>query len=343
MCCWQEVVLPCQHELHKSSPVLTRSAYGFNAYFGFGKTEFSWMRGGNDAQGCSKERLDGAVQKESIDGMWDNHPNSVLLSLVNKTQHLIKERHEVSASFNCALLFRSPPLNDWIISCASEKITRVSADNSSSLSKDLAGVYAWLRSVHQDPTKAKSSQGLFHSRIDPRLIGTSNQQFFASGNIHEQNSGGRIAVTLGLLKTNMSDSTISIENEVHFHNKHGHDEKNWTPFELRGELYFLTTIWPFNAVRPNIASGGVHEIDTESCFRWPWSRGLDPSSKSYRLLVLRGGTQAVAIGNDTFLAFFHSYNNVTDRDSGVLKTYTPSPPRPGPWTDYQVGCRYLRD
>ena len=58
-------------------------------------------------------------------------------------------------------------------------------------------------------------------------------------------------------------------------------------------------------------------MDDKSCYRFPWS-----ISRGEGRLVLRGGTQAIPLYNNTYLSIFHGMANFSSHDGGALKTYT---------------------
>lgn len=71
-------------------------------------------------------------------------------------------------------------------------------------------------------------------------------------------------------------------------------QKNWVPFEHEGQLFFSYTIFPHEVLYLNQANGHCyHCCDTWSELHWKWG-------------TLRGGTPALQINSEEYLAFFHS-------------------------------------
>ena len=71
-------------------------------------------------------------------------------------------------------------------------------------------------------------------------------------------------------------------------------EKNWVPFDYEGNLLMAYSLFPHRILRPNLGTGSCETI--ASTFRelhWKWG-------------ALRGGTPALILNDDEYLAFFHS-------------------------------------
>lgn len=86
-------------------------------------------------------------------------------------------------------------------------------------------------------------------------------------------------------------------------------EKNWTPFENKGKLYFVYTINPLVVYEYDIASDKARLVSTTSFDQSFWKYGE----------FLAGGTPLTKIGNE-FVGFFHSYTN-DDPDHPTQRTY----------------------
>lgn len=72
-------------------------------------------------------------------------------------------------------------------------------------------------------------------------------------------------------------------------------EKNWVPFDYEGTLLFAYSLTPLRILRPLLDGSGVCEayVATRPSIVWEWGE-------------LRGGTQALLINDEEYLAFFHS-------------------------------------
>jgi predicted GH43/DUF377 family glycosyl hydrolase len=74
-------------------------------------------------------------------------------------------------------------------------------------------------------------------------------------------------------------------------------EKNWVPFEYEGELLWAYSINPHRILRPILGTEMCASVCSSSiALSWDWG-------------ALRGGTQALRMG-DEYLAFFHSSKNL---------------------------------
>jgi len=98
-------------------------------------------------------------------------------------------------------------------------------------------------------------------------------------------------------------------------------QKNWVPFSYKNEVYYVSHLWPFNAVKlaethavprtvPSIANVTVL-VD-----QWVVSMGTD---MPWRFGPPHGSTQGVRMQNGEYLSFFHSYTG-HQRDK-VAQTY----------------------
>lgn len=72
-------------------------------------------------------------------------------------------------------------------------------------------------------------------------------------------------------------------------------EKNWVPFIYKNELYLAYSIYPHRILKPLLDGSGRCETITSSIpsIIWEWGE-------------LRGGTPAVPLSEELYLAFFHS-------------------------------------
>lgn len=320
--------------LHQFADIYTMLAYGFNARFFFGKTEFSRLR---EPTWPSAEEQRNLTIGEHTTSLWDNHENQVLLSLAPFSPTVL-ESALVCGRLNCGLLYR-PLQKDWIISWR-ERLLRIPAMNVSSLAgANMSNVAQWLNGVETSNYPfAYYDQGI----IDTRFLLMSNGRTILVSSRHNRRKD-KILSRFAEVVTNVSDSSgggASLQNWTAI--KSDKDEKNWSPFEYRGEIYFLSSIWPFRSVRVyseltpeqliqrreqhldeivgTAQELSVQHLDRESCERWfKWS---SPHGEETERREWRGGTQVLDLGNETFLGAFHAQNNVTDADNGALKTYT---------------------
>ena len=100
--------------------------------------------------------------------------------------------------------------------------------------------------------------------------------------------------------------------------EHFHDQKNWTPFEFEGFMYYINSIWPFQVVnitvdekRPWVAQANMITSIAFHNIKSHWEYGH-----------IRGGTPALPIGNNTYLSFFHSSSTTNRLQTYVFGAYT---------------------
>lgn len=86
-------------------------------------------------------------------------------------------------------------------------------------------------------------------------------------------------------------------------------EKNWTPFELEGKMYFVYTINPLIVCEYDIASDQAHQVCETKFDQSFWKHGE----------FLAGGTPLTRIGNE-LVGFFHSFTN-EDPENPTQRTY----------------------
>lgn len=319
---------------HVWTDAYTVLAYGFNAYFSMGHTEFSWLRGPHHP---SKEELASLPVGEAITTKWDNHPNTAMLSLVDHAP-LVKEDIMVfDGLINVGLVYRYLH-NDWIVATR-YKIARLPGDNTTAFAgPNMTSVAQWLGNAERN-TALNSPSILWHKTVDARLIvlnGGARSVLVNNVHNHALDYTETLISDVVVNLTHPLTPTTGITNTVLVISSR--PEKNWTPFSHRDNLYFLASVWPFHVVRVSTVNtshpqfpknrADVHpdqlvgimktvnliHLDPKTCMQWPWS--------SHRHLAFRGGTQSIDIGNGTFFGVFHAQSNLTTDDYGTLRTYT---------------------
>lgn len=82
-------------------------------------------------------------------------------------------------------------------------------------------------------------------------------------------------------------------------------EKNWVPFSYQGELLLAYSLTPHRILKPLLDLSGRCEdyCETDRQIEWDWG-------------LLRGGTQALDLGEGEYLAFFHSSVKMRSEYSG---------------------------
>lgn len=292
----------------------TMFCYNFNAYFFLGKTEYSGLRGPEWLNSTETAKV---VNVGTLDSMWNGHTNAALA--VNST--LVKETHRVSGASNVGLIYR-PHFRDWVIAYGN-KLVQAPAVNATSVGRNLKGFASWVLAMEGNlSSNPQEVNVLSFDTRDPRMLATRDGRYFLVSNRYQ---GRRIIATYEEIQTNSSSSPPRLHVDGAVLVGGAYDEKNWTPFDYRDQLYFLSSVWPFQVVHVDVNtsaswSGQARTISTfpldyPSCYQWPWSIGKD--------LIFRGGTQAVPISSTTFLSIFHSFSSVSPQDdNGAMKTYT---------------------
>lgn len=331
----------------------TAFAYACNKYLGLGQTEYSVLR----PPELPGPDFDAAKNGGTLDTAWVNRANPAVMAQGNFS--LVKESVRVFDHHNVGLLFR-PLFNDWVVAFH-DKVVLVrnlvlpSAHGDSNSSshiptspdpnvppgasgppaswpRDIGALAHHLHSVEGNLSSPDALSILPLEASDPRLLGTRQHRYFIVSNRHRKGRG--IVPKYTELFTDWSSNGSSLttprlrtEDIVTVENFRA-DEKNWTPFEFQGELFFLSAVWPLRVVSVTLDSqrswigfgseiaAVSQQMDAKSCFRFPWSAGRGEG------LTLRGGTQAIPLDSNNFLAFFHGMANTSAHDGGALKTYT---------------------
>ena len=231
----------------------TAFSYACNAYLGFGQTEYSALRppelGGPD--------FDSATSGGTLDSAWVNRANpAVMASLARSNSSLVKESLHLFDHRNTGLLFRQP-FNEWIIALHDKVILAKglsemqggSNDSSSAAlwTRDLGALVRHLGSIERNLTSPNVLSMVPLQAIDPRLIGTRQNRCFVISNRNTKRDS--IIPTITELFTLRQNAAARLYTEdIVFVENFPHDEKNWTPFEFQGELFFLSSVWPLRVV-----------------------------------------------------------------------------------------------
>ena len=309
----------------------TVMAYNCNAYYKL-QTEYSGVLRSPEAY----DRNSIVLGEEDIDSKWTNHPNTNILQLQHKYPKLVPiiyESFKVFNGINIGIIYR-PEFGDWLISHRHGVLSI--EGNKTSMTRNLASALGWLNDSILNMSLMEIPHPLrIPERIpDARFIRTTDGRYVLVSNRHSEhrpphiypffmeihsssNSTSDVKITHGTVnKIYLEDITFIEVNRV--------DHKNWTPFEFNGEIYFLSSVWPFNVVSVSIHPKKpwigrmiklVHQnIDPSSCMKlYSWS----PYHHT-----CRGGSQAIQLSKNKYFSIFHSSGNVTDDDYGILKTYT---------------------
>ncbi len=160
---------------------------------------------------------------------------------------------------------------------------------------------------------------------DPRLIIVSNRLFVVYNNILENVTTREMRRMFIAELFYDGEKFIASEPECFSSfewNNEGRYEKNWVPFEYKGELLLSYSLTPHRVVRPLLGTGSCETASSSTRnIQWDWG-------------PIRGGTQAL-LDQDQYLAFFHSWKDIPTRQSNGRKishyvmgayTFEPHPP-----------------
>ncbi len=135
---------------------------------------------------------------------------------------------------------------------------------------------------------------------DPRLIVVAERLYIVYSNIYKSLLGEKRRMLVAELQ--MDETNLYIENPQWLLNFEGADktfqEKNWVPFDYQGNLLLSYSLNPHVVFYPIPGTANCELLaSTNAKIKWHWG-------------TLRGGTQALIVG-DEYLAFFHSSKNMT--------------------------------
>ena len=142
-------------------------------------------------------------------------------------------------------------------------------------------------------------------RQDPRLIRIQNRLFIVYNNHLKTIADREIRRMLAAevffdgeqFSVGQSDIFLDFEGE-----SPAKTEKNWVPFEYEGELMFSYSVNPHRVLHPIFGTQFCESVaDTRFTANWDWGG-------------LRGGSQAIKIG-DEYLSFFHCSRNMPSSHS----------------------------
>lgn len=85
-------------------------------------------------------------------------------------------------------------------------------------------------------------------------------------------------------------------------------EKNWTPFEYEGELYFISDHSNQRVFKVDVETGVAVEQSTHGRVSWPYGQ-------------VRGGSPAIPLNDEEFFTFFHSSKVYTLASGDRRKIY----------------------
>lgn len=156
------------------------------------------------------------------------------------------------------------------------------------------------------PRAAGQNQRMPSRSEDARLLVCGNSVYIVySDNCEEMFSDGGFRVYVAEVQLELGEFRLNnIECLRCFEGENPHRrEKNWAPFEYQQQLFLTYSLVPHRILRYLCGSGACETIAcTGTEATWPWGE-------------LRGGTPAVPIDADHYLAFFHSCMDMTSEHS----------------------------
>lgn len=161
--------------------------------------------------------------------------------------------------------------------------------------------FVWLGSnfnIISKPAKLTilNSPSTFEQNQDPRLIMIEKKPYILYSNFIQL--GEVVTRRMFVAPLHYKNNAFFIERPLCLHHPleklSPRWEKNWVPFNYHESLLLAYSIVPHTIVQPSLTSGESLLLDsTYSAHTWPWGE-------------LRGGTNAILLDQDHYLAFFHS-------------------------------------
>jgi predicted GH43/DUF377 family glycosyl hydrolase len=152
-----------------------------------------------------------------------------------------------------------------------------------------------------------SSSSLIPSRIDDaRLVSIGNVLWLVyADNKDEKITRGGFRVYIAPLEVNENSFSIGLQECLFQFEGESSDkrEKNWSPFDYKGEMRLSYNLSPHHIFKPILGTGSCESVAISSTIHnWQWGE-------------LRGGTPGLKIDEHRYLSFFHSSINLTSIES----------------------------
>lgn len=265
---------------------------------------------------------------EPVPSLWDHHSNMNMVALA-MNQSLIIEKILLLPFLNPSILYRRHH-KDWVISWRlpdqhSFRVVLVKSLNTTIFSAGFTdSSVSWLKNLAENIASANPKYPFVDLKgEDPRLFELSDGEIYVSYARRFRQLPEIRMVHTELYFDDMDDSKkINVDEiidlEMVDNVEHFHDQKNWTPFEFEGFMYYINSIWPFQVVnitvddkRPWVAQANMITNIAFHNIKSHWEYGH-----------IRGGTPALPIGNNTYLSFFHSSSTTNRLQTYVFGAYT---------------------
>ncbi len=167
--------------------------------------------------------------------------------------------------------------------------------------------------------------GCIRKRQDPRLIVLSDHLYLAYNNVLETDPKQELRrMCIAEVQHDGREFYVdSSEVLLYYEGLVGaRSEKNWVPFDYKGNLLFAYSLLPHKILYPLFGKNSCETVSsTSSTIRWDWG-------------VLRGGTPAILVDGE-YLGFFHSTREMPSlhSDGKIVPhyfmgayTFSPEPP-----------------
>ena len=271
---------------------------------------------------------------------WDNRSNKKLLSLLQSQPNIVKEYcPNLMRKLNPSVIYVNHK-KSWLVGFHHEGLREGrfimvpgNVTNTTRLSDgaSLCQSMDWLKKLddHFSFTHVKFPMIEVKSGVgDPRLIELTGDTpgFYGVFSVGRKK---KPEIQPSFIKFYSDDTNPFYMQDQVWVSYGMQDEKNWTPFEYKSQLYFIYSIAPFQIVKVDInptqtwlatAQSISFQNVSRSCLAFEWA-------PDWHSMILRGGTQALPLKSDKpgvhkYVGLFHSYSNlVEENDFGVLKTY----------------------
>lgn len=290
-----------------------------------------------------KTMLEKTPKGDGVETLWDKHPNSAVLAVLNRGPRLVKETYHVfTRLLNPSTVYRNGEIfisGRW---ADDPKYQNMFWVNSVTTVDRTKGYEVALKSLSrfQFNTSVVPYGQVFGE--DPRLFALSDGRMFVV--ICHRFLKMRPELQMAFAELIPHDDRIEVGPlvDIKFKDFPKDDQKNWSPFEYNKTMYLIATTQPHrivgmsylapmvpthvgvpNANAPRAVVGGENTPASRALAKHVEGRTVACTSMTnfkWAYGDMRGGTPGVHIGNDTILTFFHSSND-PPTTGNVLKTY----------------------
>jgi predicted GH43/DUF377 family glycosyl hydrolase len=289
-------------------------------------------------QQMNKSMLAQYPKGDAVETLWDKHPNTAILSLLNTGPQLVQEISSVFTNLlNPSLILKNGDIfisGRWVDDNRYQNMfwlnNATSYDHSLSLEKGLKSLNTFQFNTSVVP----------HGKIygeDPRLFLMNDGRMFVTICHRFPRKIPELQMAYSELIPRNNRIEVGPLIDIKYKEFPTMDQKNWTPFEYNNEMLFIANVQPHRIVGTSLKhnwEGYPKGFDPLKIIPpgEKFSDGLSKVSVGTTVCLsnitnfnwkhgdIRGGSSPILIDNNTFLSFFHSSNDVP-MTGKVLKTY----------------------